>query len=133
MDGDVTSTFGRLKASSLTVPVRRVFSLGEIQTMREVILSSIILLAVSPLAIAQSKGKDTNLNARTVQELIRIENQLVDALLKRDVSVFEQFLRNDYIFTDAGSHVHSKADVLRYLKSGDLINELARLRSSEFE
>jgi hypothetical protein len=91
--------------------------------MKQVIAIAIILLAVSPLTFGQTKGKKTNPNISAEQELIQIENELIDALLKRDVAVFERFLDEDYIFTDSGSNVHFKADVLGYLKSGDLINE----------
>jgi hypothetical protein len=81
------------------------------------------LLVASPSTFAQTKGKNTSLSIRAEQELIQIENDLVSALLKHDVSVFDRFLDKDYIFTDSGSTVHFKADVLGYLKSGDLINE----------
>jgi ketosteroid isomerase-like protein len=91
--------------------------------MKQVIVIVIILLTAAPMTFAQTKGKKTNLNVRAEQELIQIENELIDALLKRDVSVFERFLDEDYIFTDSGSNVHFKANVLGYLKSGDLINE----------
>jgi hypothetical protein len=91
--------------------------------MKRVIVLVIILLAALPITFAQTKGKKTNPNIRAKQELVQIENELIDALLKRDASVFERFLDKEYIFTDSGGNVHFKSDVLGYLKSCDLINE----------
>ena len=103
--------------------VRRLSLSGVVKTMKRVIIIAVILFTASSLTFAQAKGKKTNPNLRAERELILIENNLVDALLKRDATVFERFLTEDYIFTDSGSNVHCKADVLRYLQSGNLVNE----------
>ncbi len=65
--------------------------------------------------------------ANEEQTLMRIEQELVDALIKGDVSANERYLADAYIFTAPDGTVMSKAQGMADLKSGDLKFESSKL------
>jgi len=70
--------------------------------MKNIFVVTVMCLAASFLAIGQMKSRTERQNANVEQALTQIENELTDAILKRDVAVFERALTEDYIFTDSG-------------------------------
>ena len=55
------------------------------------------------------------------QELIRLENNWNDAIVKHDWAFFDQILAEDYISTNFDGSVGTKADFLKFLKSGESV------------
>jgi ketosteroid isomerase-like protein len=53
------------------------------------------------------------------QELIKLENEWADALVKHDWAFLDQILADDYIWTDPDGNVWTKAQFLASLKSGE--------------
>jgi len=53
------------------------------------------------------------------QELIRLENNWNDAIVKHDWAFFDRILAEDYISTNFDGSVGTKADFLEFLKSGE--------------
>jgi len=53
------------------------------------------------------------------QELIKLENEWCDALVKHDWAFLDQILADDYIWTDPDGNVWTKAQFLASLKSGE--------------
>jgi len=59
------------------------------------------------------------------QELIKLENEWADALVKHDWAFLDHILADDYTWTDAEGNVWTKAQFLASLKSGeDVISSL---------
>lgn len=61
------------------------------------------------------------------QALMKIEQELVDALIKGDVSANERYLADTYIFTAPDGTVMNKEQGIADLKSGDLKFESSKL------
>ena len=53
------------------------------------------------------------------QELIKLENEWADALVKHDWAFLDQIFADDYIWTDPDGNVWTKAQLLASLKSGE--------------
>jgi len=53
------------------------------------------------------------------QELIKLENEWADALVKRDVAFLDRVLTEDYMATDPDASVSTKAQTLAALKSSE--------------
>ena len=65
--------------------------------------------------------------ANEEQTLIQIEQELVDALVKGDVSANEKYLADAYIFTAPDGAIMNKGQGIADLKSGDLKFESSKL------
>ena len=76
-----------------------------------------ILSALCCSGFAQSKEKPL---AGTEQAVMRIEHELLNAMLKGDPSASERHLAGTYVFTGPDGTVESKGQVIADLKSGDL-------------
>ena len=61
------------------------------------------------------------------QTVLRIEKEMLDALLKGDASASERYLAETYIFTGPDGMVTNKAQSVADLKSGDLKFQAATL------
>ena len=77
----------------------------------------VILSGLCCFGFAQSKEKPS---AGTEQAVMRIEHELLNAMLKGDPSASERYLADTYVFTGPDGNVESKAQTLADLKSGDL-------------
>jgi ketosteroid isomerase-like protein len=84
--------------------------------MRCIFIMFVIILAVSSLALGQTKkaGKD-NVAAQEVKEMIA---KYREALMRRDVVALDRIWSDDYLFTNADGALLTKAQRLANLKSG---------------
>jgi ketosteroid isomerase-like protein len=82
------------------------------------------VLLVALLATASSFGQKPG---GAEQELIRIEQQMTDALLKGDATANERYLAEGYVFTAPDGTVQDKARAVADVKSGDLKFQSSKL------
>ena len=80
------------------------------------------ILLVSVLVLPSTIGQFGSTGGAE-KELLRLEGELTRAILRRDIALLEKVLGEDYTFTDSGGKVSQKADLLKAMKSGDVINE----------
>ena len=73
----------------------------------------------------------TQTSAEAAQEIERIERDWAAAYMRGDADAVGRFIADDAVMTDPGSTVHSKADLLNALKSGDL--KLEAIDISDFQ
>jgi hypothetical protein len=66
---------------------------------------------VSAIAVQAEIPAQTQ-TAGVEQELIKLENEWADALLKRDVAFFDRIKADDYTWTAPAGYVMTKADDL---------------------
>lgn len=59
------------------------------------------------------------------QELIKLENEWADALVKHDWTFLDQVLADDFTFTEPGGNVMTKAQFLAGLRSGMVVTTSA--------
>jgi ketosteroid isomerase-like protein len=87
--------------------------------MKGILAAVVLALAVSCQALAQAKPAAPAPSSSVEQELIKLENDWNNALVKRDVAALSRILADDYasIDPDDGSII-TKAQSLADLKSG---------------
>ena len=83
------------------------------------ILTLTCFTLISGVAAAQSKGPASG-KGGTEQTIMRIEQEMLDALLKRDPSVFERYMADNSAFTTPDGALIDKARFIADLKSSEL-------------
>ena len=89
-----------------------------------------ILSALCCSGFAQSKEKAA---AGTEQAVMRIERELLNAVLKGDPSANERYLADTYVFTGPDGTLENKAQAIADLKSGDLKLQSASLDGAKVQ
>ena len=89
-----------------------------------------ILSALCGSVFAQSKERPL---AGTEQAVMRIERELLNAVLKGDASANERYLADSYVFTGPDGTVENKAQAIVDIKSGDLKLQSASLDGAKVQ
>jgi hypothetical protein len=84
----------------------------------------IVALTVSISSICFGQG-----NGNVEQTITNIEQELNNALLKSDASVFERYFADNFIFTDPGGAVGHKTEMIASMKAGDFKFESSNIDS----
>ena len=98
--------------------------------MRRMLVFSGILSALCCSVFAQSKEQPP---AGAEQAVMRIERELLNAILKGDPSASERYLADTYVFTGPDGMVENKAQSIADLKSGDLKLQAASLDGAKVQ
>jgi len=94
--------------------------------MKYIPLVLALSIAATPFAHAQTPEKKPAPAAKPAdagaeQALVKIENDILAALLKRDVEAFGKYFADDAVLTTPGGDLQTKAEVLADVKSGALV------------
>ncbi|MCU1237150.1 MAG: hypothetical protein JWP63_5117 [Candidatus Solibacter sp.] len=89
-----------------------------------------ILSALCCSGFAQSKERPP---AGTEQAVMRIEREMLNAILKGDASANERYLADTYVFTAPDGAVQNKAQAIADLKSGELKLQSASLDDAKVQ
>ncbi len=107
--------------------------------MKRIILICTLAVAVSPLALGQTKDdlpdqKKAGSNSQAAQEIMKLENELIKAGLRGDAAATDRLMADDYFFMTRDGVVHEKlkAALLLRMNSGESrLDLLARMKSEE--
>jgi ketosteroid isomerase-like protein len=77
-----------------------------------------LAIAISCVNLAQAKGSDVE------EELLRLEKDFAQAIVKNDAEAIGQFLADDWIIIDADAGIIDRSRFLGVIKSGALTHEL---------
>ena len=83
-----------------------------------IIVTLLALAFVTPVAVAQTGTSPAAANVE--QDLKKIEQEMLDALLKRDTSAAKKYVADTFVFTAPDGETSTKAQFLADLTSGDL-------------
>ena len=90
----------------------------------------VLVIAATTLAHAQTADKKSappaaakSADTGTEQALMKIEQDTLAAILKRDVAAFSKFFADDAVLTTPDGSLQTKAQLLADIKSGDLVLE----------
>jgi ketosteroid isomerase-like protein len=61
------------------------------------------------------------------QTIMKMEQEMTDAFIKGDVSVFDKYTTDNTVFTDPGGMLMNKAQLTAQFKSGDLKLESSKI------
>jgi ketosteroid isomerase-like protein len=89
-----------------------------------------ILSVLCYSGFAQTKKQPS---AGTEETVMRIERELLSAILKGDASANERYLADTYVFTGPDGMVENKAQAIADLKSGDLKLQSASLDAAKVQ
>jgi ketosteroid isomerase-like protein len=107
--------------------------------MKQILIICTLAVVVSSLALGQTKDKQADQkqagpNSQTEQEIMKLENELVEAGLRGDAATTDRLMADDYFFMTRDGVVHEnlKAALLVRMKSGESVADLlARMKSDE--
>ena len=108
--------------------------------MKQILIICTLAVAVSSLALGQAKDKQEGqkqaavANSQAEQEIMKLENELVEAGLRGDAATTDRLMADDYFFMtrDGVIHENLKAALLLRMKSGESRTDLlARMKSDE--
>lgn len=92
--------------------------------MGRILVFAGILTAICVCGFSQAKDKASS---GAEEAVMRIERELLAALLKGDASANERYLADTYVYTGPDGSVENKAQAIANLKSGDLKLQSASL------
>ena len=72
-------------------------------------------------------GENPRLEAGIEQELVRLNDAVVTAIVRRDTAALDRLLSDDFTYTHSNGRVETKAEIVQALKSGARIYESATL------
>jgi len=87
--------------------------------MKHLQLIVLITIGAVSTALAQSEKKVAPSQTSAARQLIELERQLSDALVKQDAAVLDRLWSNDLVFTFPNGKVSSKAERLASQKPSD--------------
>ena len=91
--------------------------------MRRILVVLSVVMAISSVALGQTKSKKTdhgmNKSSGVEATLMQIEREWAKVTLARDTVGLDRILASDYIYTDADAHPITKAEFLASLTSGE--------------
>jgi len=64
---------------------------------------------------------------------MNIEQELANALLKSDASVFERYFADSFIFTDPGGALGNRTEMIASMKAGDFKFESSKIDSMKVQ
>jgi len=88
--------------------------------MKKLFVAIALMMLFTSLGYGQKKMTDE-------QTLMKMEQELADAVVKNDMSVFEKYLADNGTFTDPGGMLATKAQTIALFKSGDLKIESTKI------
>ena len=87
--------------------------------MKHLQLLLLLIIAAASLASAQSENKGALTKRSVEHQLIELERQLSDALVKQDAAILDRLWSNDLVFTFPNGKVSTKAERLAAQKPSD--------------
>ncbi len=67
------------------------------------------------------------------QTLVKMEQEMADAVVKSDTSVFDKYAADNAVFTDPGGMLANKAQVIAMFKAGDLKIESSKIEDMKVQ
>jgi ketosteroid isomerase-like protein len=87
--------------------------------VKQFIASLFILLAATSVVFAQTKGKKDSA-MRAEQELLKVNKEYDEALVRGDISALERIFGEEFIYTSTSGEVVNKSQQLELIRSGQM-------------
>jgi len=88
--------------------------------MKKLYVAIALMMLFTSLGYGQKKMNDE-------QTLMKMEQEMTDAIVKNDTSVFEKYAADNAAFTDPGGMLATKAQAVAMFKAGDLKIESSKI------
>ena len=94
--------------------------------MKQILFAFALATSVSSICMGQNNGN-------VEQTIMNIEQELTNALLKSDASVFDRYTAANFIFTDPGGGLGHKTEMIASMKAGDFKFESSKIDSMKVQ
>src|SRR4051812_39615982 len=94
--------------------------------MKQILFIVALTVSISSMCMGQNNGD-------VEQTIMNIEQELTNALLKSDASVFERYFADNFIFTDPGGGLGHKGEMIASMKAGDFKFESSQVDSMKVQ
>jgi hypothetical protein len=88
--------------------------------VKSILAIAVLIIAVSPIVVCQTASKSVVRKSKAEREVLRLENERVQALLRGDTVALDRVYSDDYTVMSTIGLVKNKADVMQDFKSGNL-------------
>jgi ketosteroid isomerase-like protein len=95
--------------------------------MRRVYLLALLALAAATLIAVRAEEKEPAKAGKAEQEVLKLEQDMIDAYVKRDPSALERIMADDYSFTAPDGMLLDKKGEIEGIKSGTVKFESMKL------
>ena len=89
--------------------------------MKGILAAVVLVLAVSCQAFAQTRPATPAPNASVEKELIKLENDWNNAIVKVDMAALNRVMADDWTIIDPDGIIETKAEYLASIKSGETV------------
>ncbi len=87
--------------------------------MKKLFIAIAFMMLFGPLAYGQKMTVE--------QTLMKMEQEMTDAIIKGDMSVYDKYAADSAVFTDPGGMLMNKAQSMAMFKAGDLKIESSKI------
>ena len=87
--------------------------------MKRILIITILAMAMSSLALAQTSDKKAVPSSKAEQEVVKVSDEIIQALGRTDIVALDRLYADDYILTQSFG-ITTKAQLLDAWKSGSL-------------
>jgi ketosteroid isomerase-like protein len=87
--------------------------------MKQILIMAILAMAMSSLALAQTSDKKATPSSKAQQDVMKVSDEIIEALGRTDVASLDRLYADDYIVTQSFG-ILSKAQLMDAYKSGRL-------------
>jgi outer membrane receptor protein involved in Fe transport len=94
--------------------------------MKQILFMVALTVSMSSICMGQDSGN-------VEQTIMNIEQELTNALLKSDASVFDRYFADNFIFTDPGGSLAYKTQMIASMKAGDFKFESSKIDSMKVQ
>jgi ketosteroid isomerase-like protein len=88
--------------------------------MKRILFIALLSFTTSFVANSQTEVKPDKKSGNVEQAIMNMEKEMLDALLKGDLSANERYMAEDAVFTGPDGMVMSKSEVISMFKDGNL-------------
>ena len=85
--------------------------------MKRILIITILAMAISSLALSQTKDKKAAPSSKAEQEIVKVSGEIIEAFGHTDIAALDRLLAEDYIVTQSFG-LTSKAQLMDLWKSG---------------
>ncbi|HEX9423445.1 MAG TPA: nuclear transport factor 2 family protein [Pyrinomonadaceae bacterium] len=88
--------------------------------MKSILAIAVLIITVSPIVVCQTASKRAVRKSKAQREVLRLETERVQALLRGDTVALNRIYSDDYTVMSTIGLVKNKADVMQDFRSGNL-------------
>ncbi len=87
--------------------------------MKRILVIAVLLIAAAAPASAQTMDKKADQNSKAEQEVLKVNKEYDEAIVRQDAAFYDRILADDYVYTNSDGKLVDKAQEMARVKSGD--------------